>query len=136
MIQWYNENILTVDEFNFKIMRNFAWTFISPSVFVLSVKRSRWLFPQHWGWGSQLWQNEYCKNTVIVDVGWPSTSRWRAILRELSERSICVFFILFIDTKNHNRTTENADTWASYVDLQIQGHALSCETIHIYLQLL
>ena len=51
-------------------------------------------------------------------------------------KDLGVFFILFIDTKNYNRTTENADTWASYVDLQIQGHALSCETIHIYLQLL
>ena len=51
-------------------MRNFASTFISPSVFVLSVKRSRCLFPQ-----IEVEEHncdityEYCKNTVIVDVG-------------------------------------------------------------------
>ena len=113
-------------------MRNFAWTFISPSVFVPSVKRSRCLFPQNWGWGAQLWHNEYCKNTVIVDL----QLQCGALFCVNYRNDLGVFFILFIDTKNHSRTTENDDTWASYVDLQIQGHALSCETIHIYFQLL
>ena len=54
-------------------MRNFAGTFISQSVFVLSVKRSWCLFPQIEVEEHKLHNYdityEYCKNTVIVDVG-------------------------------------------------------------------
>ena len=51
---------------------------------------------------------EYCKNTVIVDVGRDLQLQGGALyLRELSEikdLARCLFSILFIDTKNHNRS--------------------------------